>query len=794
MLSEKVLNNELLNDWNKDLDSASIEEIHDTLARLVAKETNEAADKTIAFNKDKRTVNYVSIEFLIGNCLENNLWNMGEYDRVKRILKAHKISLEDVIRKENDAGLGNGGLGRLAACFLESLATLGYSAMGHSLLYRYGLFKQKIVNGDQKEEADEWLNKGQVWLNEKKEKAVKVCFGGKLEEFVDYYGTYHYKIVDPICVEAIPCDLVMSGYKLEGNAYLRLWKANYIPNNNENLTDEEKRRNEEIGREVSAINDYLYPADDNEYGKALRLKQEYFLASASIQNIINEYLEKGNRINDVAKLVAIHLNDTHPVFMVVELMRILLDDYYLSWEEAWTIVNETISYTNHTVLSESLEVQPLWLVEKYMPRIAVLLKEIDRRLRDLLKYDRHYDGARVENMAIISNGKVYMTNLAIHASKSINGVSEIHTEILKNELLRNYYELYPTKFVNVTNGVSHRKWLASANPELHKFITKRIGDGYLTNAKELKQLEKYASDAETLNELMKVKLANKKRFAKYLKETQGVEINPEARIDVQAKRIHEYKRQLLNALRIIYLYSELRNNPEWDMTPQTFVFAGKAASSYYMAKRIIKLISQLAKQIENDPISKDKIKIIFVENFSVTVSELLTPATDVSEQISLVGKEASGTGNMKAIFNGALMMDTIDGANIEIMEKCGIDNSFSFGLTVKQKKRIDEEGYHPIDYYNNDERIRRVITYLDNGFNGESFHDISQYLLGETSYRDYYMCLADFADYLRADALMDMTYRNGVEWYRKTLLSISRNYHFSSDRSIKEYAKKIWKL
>ena len=794
MLNEEILNKQLLKDFKKDLDSASVEEIHDSLAKLVAAEVVKKSDKTISENRGKRSINYISIEFLIGNCLENNLWNMGEYDKVEKILKAHKISLKDVIKQENDAGLGNGGLGRLAACFLESLATLGYRAMGHCLFYRYGLFKQKIVNGDQKEEADEWLNKGQVWLNEKKEKAVKVNLGGKLEEFVDYFGTYHYKIVDPVCVEAIPVDLVMSGYKLEGNAYLRLWKANYLPSGKKNLTEKEIQIENQRRREVEAINDYLYPADDNEYGKALRLKQEYFLASAAIQNIIKEHIERGHKICTFPKHCAVHLNDTHPVFMVVELMRILLDEYYMSWDDAWKMVGETISYTNHTILSESLEVQPYWLVEKYMPRIAVLLKEIDRRLRDMLKYECGYDGAKVESMAILSNGKVYMTNLAVYASHSVNGVSAIHTDILKNDLLRNYYELYPEKFINITNGVSHRKWLANANPGLDKFITKRVGKDYLTDATLLRKLEKYAADEETLKELKKIKLNNKKRFAAYLKETQGIEINPESRIDVQAKRIHEYKRQLLNALRIIYLYSELKNNPTWDMTPQTFVFAGKAASSYYMAKRVIKLISQLAKQIENDPIANKKIKIVFVENFSVSVSEILTPATDVSEQISLVGKEASGTGNMKAIFNGALMIDTIDGANIEIMEKCGIDNSFAFGLTVEKKAKIDANGYHPIDYYNCDERIRRVITYLDNGFNGESFHDISQYLLGETSYRDNYMCLADFGDYLRADALMDKTYRNSEEWYRKTLLSISRNYYFSSDRSIKEYAKKIWKL
>lgn len=793
MLSEETLNKQLLKDYKKDLDSASLEQIHDSLAKLVADEVVKKSNKTIAANKNKRSVNYISIEFLIGNCLENNLWNMGEYNKVEKILKSHNKSLKDVIKQENDAGLGNGGLGRLAACFLESLATLKYSAMGHSLLYRYGLFKQKIVNGEQKEEADTWLNKGQVWLNEKKEKAVKVYFGGHVEEFIDYYGTYHYDIKDAICVEAVPCDLVMTGYKLEGNAYLRLWKANYIPEK-EPTNDEERHRQEEIRSDISKINDYLYPADDNEYGKALRLKQEYFLASAAIQNIINEHISNGNKINTIPELVAVHLNDTHPVLMVVELMRILLDEYFLSWDEAWEIVNETISYTNHTILSESLEVQPYWLIEKHMPRIAILLKEIDRRLRNKLKYDCNYNGAKVENMAVISNGKVYMTNLAMYASKSVNGVSAIHTEILKKDLLNNYYNLYPSKFVNITNGVSHRKWLANANPALDKFITKRIGDGYLSDATLLKDLEKYASDTASLKELKKVKLENKKRFAKYLEETQGIVINPEARIDVQAKRIHEYKRQLLNVLRIIYLYSEIRKNPEWDMTPQTFIFAGKAASSYYMAKRVIKLISQLAKEIDNDPIANKKMKVVFVENFSVTVSELLTPATDLSEQISLVGKEASGTGNMKAIFNGALMIDTIDGANIEIMEKCGIDNSFPFGLTVESKRQIDERGYNPREYYNNDERIRTVISYLDRGFNGESFHDISQYLLGENSYRDIYMCLADFSDYLRADALMDQTYRNSEEWYRKTLLSISRNYYFSSDRSIKDYVEKIWKL
>ena len=417
-----------------------------------------------------------------------------------------------------------------------------------------------------------------------------------------------------------------------------------------------------------------------------------------MQNIVNEHIEKGHKITSLPKWVAVHLNDTHPVMSVVELMRILLDKYHLSWETSWGIVNRMVTYTNHTVLSESLEVQPMWLIEKHMPRIAIIIKEIDRRFRKELKYEHNFDDERVERMAILSKGKVYMTSLALYASHCVNGVSKIHSDILKDDLLHEFYEIYPDKFMNVTNGVSHRKWVANANPELHKFITKRIGDGYLTDANELKKLEKFAADKESLNELKAAKIANK------------------------------------------------------------------------------------------------KLKIVFVENFSVSVSELLTPATDVSEQISLVGKEASGTGNMKAIFNGALMIDTIDGANIEIMEKCGMDNSFPFGLTEADKDIIDHNGYNPMDYYNSDDRIRTVITYLDNGFNGESFHDISQYLLGETPHRDIYMCLADFGDYLRADALMDKTYRNSEEWYRKTLLSISRNYYFSSDRSIKEYAKKIWKL
>lgn len=794
MLSEVALNERLKKDFGVELATASKEQIHDSLAALVQEEVVLKSNETLSKNIDKKTINYISIEFLIGNCLENNLWNMEWLDKADKILKKYNTNIEEIIKVENDAGLGNGGLGRLAACFMESLATMGYSAMGHSLLYRYGLFKQKLVNGEQKEYADEWLSRGHFFLDEKKDKAVKVYFDGKLEEFVDYFGVYHYTAKDAICIEAVPYDLMMTGYKLEGNAPLRLWKANYIPEKTEGLNEYETRLQESIRKDVNAINDYLYPADDNDYGKALRLKQEYLLSSASMQNIVNEHIERGHKITSLPKWVAVHLNDTHPVMSVVELMRILLDKYHLSWETSWGIVNRMVTYTNHTVLSESLEVQPMWLIEKHMPRIAIIIKEIDRRFRKELKYEHNFDDERVERMAILSKGKVYMTSLALYASHCVNGVSKIHSDILKDDLLHEFYEIYPDKFINVTNGVSHRKWVANANPELHKFIKKRIGEGYLTDATELKKLEKFAADKESLNDLKKAKIANKKRFAKYLKETQGIDINPLARIDVQAKRIHEYKRQLLNALRIIHLYAELKKNPEWDMTPQTFVFAGKAASSYYMAKRIIKLVSQLAKELENDPVANKKLKIIFVENFSVSVSELLTPATDVSEQISLVGKEASGTGNMKAIFNGALMIDTIDGANIEIMEKCGIDNSFPFGLTEADKDIIDHNGYNPMDYYNSDDRIRTVITYLDNGFNGESFHDISQYLLGETPHRDIYMCLADFGDYIRADALMDQTYRNEEEWYRKTLLSIARNGYFSSDRSIKEYAEKVWKL
>lgn len=793
--AEKQLSELLQSHYDTTIESATDVQLYLALSTIAKQkiydEKNELLGKK---NSEGKTLHYMSIEFLIGKNLKNNLWTLRIEDAFKAVLEKSGKSIERVYAYEKDVGLGNGGLGRLAACYLDSLARLGYHAFGHCIKYEYGLFNQKFVNGKQIETPDEWLDTGSVWLQPREDLAVNVRFGGKVNQIYFEEGLV-YEYEGSTLIEALPYDMMIPGYGTNNSSTLRLWQAR-----GRNVFDTAKFDQGEfsgamqVKNELESINRVLYPSDATDRGRHLRLVQQYFLASAAIQNVLGEYLKKHRTPDKIPERIAVHINDTHPVLCVPEMMRILMDEHKLGWDDAWNIVKNTVSYTNHTILSEALEVVTLSSIERYIPRIAMIIREMDRRFREFLSGIYKNDQRKIDAVSIIVGNKVYMANLAIYASHAVNGVSKIHSHILKTRLFRDYAEIFPDLFLNVTNGITQRRWIAQGNPELDKLICSLIGNGYYTQPSELKRLENYENNPKVLSLIGQIKLDNKKRLAEYINLTQGIVINPNARFDVQAKRIHEYKRQLMNALRIIYLCQQIRMHPDEPVTPQVFIFAGKAASGYVMAKRIIKLINQLSVEIENDPVLVGKIKVVFLENYRVSLAEMLMPATEVSQQISLAGREASGTGNMKAVANGALMMCTIDGANIELADMCGRENVFEFGLNADEVERQTARGYNGTDYYIGSERVRCVIDKLSSGLGGEQFNDIVDYLLGHSNYKDSYMCLADFDAYIDAHYKMDALYQNQEEWNRKSLKCIANVGYFSSDRAIEEYVKKIWHL
>lgn len=793
--AEQKLNEYLLKHYNNEISNASNIQLYTALANITQEEMYNRRAKTFnEANKNKKVVHYMSIEFLLGKNLRNNLWNIGEEQNVRELLAKNGRDVQDVYAIEKDAGLGNGGLGRLAACYLDSLAKLGYQAVGHSIKYEYGLFNQKIIEGKQIENPDEWLDTGSVWLEEREDEAVDILFGGTLQQ--NYYdGKLSYESIGAIVVHSVPYDMMITGYDSNTMSTLRLWSAR-AKNKFDIKAFDRGEFNEAFKEknELEAINKVLYPADNTEKGSNLRITQQYFLVSSAMQSILREYFKTHKNLNGLSKDVSIHINDTHPVLCIPELMRLLVDQYGYGWEESWTAVKKTVSYTNHTILSEALEIKSMHALEKIMPRIALIIREIDRRFRIELGEIFKNDFRKIEQMAIISGNNVYMANLAVYASYCVNGVSKIHTNILKTRLFNTYADIYPGKFKNITNGIAYTRWVSQSNPELNDLITKLIGDEYYKDAKCLEKLKEFADNKEVLNKIGEIKYQNKVRFAKYLKKTQSIDIDPSWRFDVQVKRIHEYKRQLMNVLRIIYLCNKIRENPEEYVTPQVFIFAGKAASGYVVAKRIIKLINQLSVEVNNDPLLSSKIKVVFVENYSVTVSEMLMPATEVTEQISLAGREASGTGNMKAVANGALMLGTVDGANIEIGDKVGHENTYEFGLLADDVEKIKNRGYNATEYYINSEKVRSVVDKLNTGLGGESFADMVDYLLGHANYKDSYMCLADFDSYIDAHYKMDREYADKELWNRKSLLCIASMGYFSADRAIEEYVSKIWNL
>ena len=738
--------------------------------------------------KPVKTLHYLTIEFLPGKTLQNALFNLGWEDIFTAALAQKGVDINKIYALESDAGLGNGGLGRLAACFMDSLATLNYPATAHCIKYEYGFFKQRIIDSQQVEVLDNWLDSGTVWLTARPDESVTVRFGGEARSYRGKDGNLKFTYDGAQEVEAVPYDMLLSGFNSKVVSILRLWSAKNKTHGDIRLSRAAYANHIRDLKEIENINSVLYPSDDFA-GQLLRLRQQYFLCSASIQNIINTCVNKGFDIKNLGSYISIHINDTHPTMAIPELMRVLLDEYGYSWEDAWLAVTKCVSYTNHTVASEALEVWESDLIMRTVPRIHQIICEIDRRLRKTPKFS--------EEMGIVKYNCIHMANLAVHAAHTVNGVAQIHSGILKSKLFKKFAEINPGKFVNITNGITHRRWFIENNPKLAELISHHIGDKYYTDAESLRELIKLSGDPAIYKKLNNIKLENKIAFAKWLRATQGIEINPESRFDVHIKRIHEYKRQLMNVLRIIHIFNTLKANPSADITPQTFIFAGKAASNYYMAKRIIKLINQLAAEINKNPEIFKIIKVVFVENFSVTVSERLIPAIDVSQQISLAGWEASGTGNMKAVMNGALMMCTYDGANAEIAKHCGGGGEFMFGLSPAEVEQIWADGYKPIDIYNQSRRIMAVIDALNHGFNGERFDDIASYLLGtlhDNDKNDKYMCLADFIGYLVAHEEMDKLYRDPNKWAKAVLRNISNMGYFSSDRAIEEYVDKVWQL
>ena len=744
--------------------------------------------------KSKR-VYYLCMEFLMGRSLKNSVYNLGIKDVFAEALKEYDVTLEDLYELEPDAGLGNGGLGRLAACFLDGLATQDYPAMGFSIRYDYGLFKQKIVDGWQTELPDVWLPGGEVWLTQRSDKIFTVKFDGYIEEKWTEHGLETiYR--DAKEIQAVAYDMMVSGCDSDAVSVLRLWKARSVQNFDMKLFSQGDYASVmKDDNEAELISKVLYPADNHMEGKSLRLKQQYFLVSASLQNILADHKRRYGSLKLLPKMAAIHLNDTHPALAIPELMRLLIDENGMSWDEAWGITTSVCAYTNHTILAEALETWPEDLIARRLPRIYSILKEINRRQCEALwaKYPGDWD--KISRMAIMSYNVVKMANLSVHGSHHVNGVSGLHSEIIKESIFKDFYEYTPEKFTNVTNGIAHRRWLNQSNPELCALLNDCIGEGYAKDASKLSAFKKFENDDAVLKRLEEIKALKKKQFADFAYKKQGVLINPETLFDVQAKRLHEYKRQLLNVLHIITDYLTLKENPDAPMQPKTYIFAAKAAAGYYMAKKIIKLICYLAEDIKKHPKIAEKLNVVYMEDYNVTMSEALMPASEISEQISLAGKEASGTGNMKFMINGALTIGTLDGANVEMSEHVGLDNIYIFGLKADEVSEIWRNGYSASVYYNSDPTLRKVVEALIIGFNGESFADIANYLLTGSPIADPYMCMADFESYLATQAELSKLYATDKRtWNQKSLRNIAAAGYFSADRSIRDYAENIWNM
>ena len=792
--------------YRKNIDEADKQQVFQSVAYAVK---DLIIDKWIATHKtydkeDPKIVYYMSMEFLMGRALGNNMINLTKYNEIKEALEELGLDINVIEDQEPDAALGNGGLGRLAACFLDSLATLEYPAYGCGIRYKYGMFKQEIKDGYQVEVPDNWLKDGNPFEIKRSEYRYEVKFGGYVRSYRDEAtGRDIFVQEDYRSVIAVPYDLPVIGYGNNTVNSLRIWDAE--PVNTFNLSSFDKGDYQKAIEEENLaknIVEVLYPNDNHYAGKELRLKQQYFFVSASVQRAVERYKKMHN--GDVKKLyekVTFQLNDTHPTVAVAELMRVLMDENGLEWDEAWEVTTKTVAYTNHTIMAEALEKWPIELFSRLLPRIYQIVEEINRRFVEDIKAKYPGDQEKVRKMAVIYDGQVKMANLAICAGYSVNGVARLHTEILEKQELKDFYEMMPEKFNNKTNGITQRRFLLHANPLLADWITDKIGDGWVTDLKQLEKMLVYVNDEKARQEFMQIKHKNKVRLAKYIKEHNGIDVNPDSIFDVQVKRLHEYKRQLLNILHVMYLYNEIKKNPDMDIVPRTFIFGAKAAAGYKIAKQTIKLINDVADVINNDESINGKIKVVFIENYRVSNAEIIFAAADVSEQISTASKEASGTGNMKFMLNGAITLGTMDGANVEIVQEVGEENAVIFGLRSDEVIRYENEGgYDPMEIFNNDQNIREVLMELINGKyskeDPEMFRDIYNSLLNSQEGRraDTYFILKDFRSYAEAQAKIDKRYRDETGWAKTVMINSFKAGKFSSDRTIEEYATEIWKL
>ena len=783
--------------FRRKLEEATPQQIYQAVAYSVKDdiidnwiETHKAYEK-----QDKKMVYYMSMEFLMGRALGNNMINLLCYDDVRETLEELGLDLNLIEDQEPDAALGNGGLGRLAACFLDSLATLGYPAYGCGIRYRYGMFKQKIENGYQVEVPDNWLKYGNPFEIKRDEYAVEVKFGGYVDVEM-HNGRQKFVQKGYQSVRAVPYDMPIVGYGNHIVNTLRIWDAEAINNFNLDSFDKgEYQKAVEQENLARTICEVLYPNDNHMAGKELRLKQQYFFISASVQRAIAKYKETHDDIRKFHEKVTFQLNDTHPTVAVAELMRILVDEEGLEWDEAWEITRKTCAYTNHTIMAEALEKWPIELFSRLLPRVYQIVEEINRRF--VIEIQNKYPGdqEKIRKMAILYDGQVRMAHLAIAGSYSVNGVARLHTDILKKRELKDFYEMMPEKFNNKTNGITQRRFLLHGNPLLASWVTDKIGDDWITNLDHLKHLKVYVDDEKCQQEFMNNKYQNKVRLAKYIKEHNGIDVDPRSIFDCQVKRLHEYKRQLMNILHVMYLYNEIKAHPDMDIVPRTFIFGAKAAAGYYTAKLTIKLINAVADKINNDPSINGKIKVVFIEDYRVSNAELIFAAADVSEQISTASKEASGTGNMKFMLNGALTLGTMDGANVEIVEEVGKENAFIFGLSADQIMEYEKNGnYNPRDVYNNNQDVRQVLTQLVNGFYSPENPELFRALYDALLEKDTYFTLLDFDSYKEAHNRIDAAYRDEEHWARTAMLQTASAGKFSSDRTIEEYAKEMWHL
>ena len=757
-----------------------------------------------AEEEDRKRVYYLSMEFLMGRALGNNILNLCAHEEIKEVIEELGLKLSALEDAEPDWALGNGGLGRLAACFLDSLATLGYWACGCGIRYKYGFFKQKIVDGYQKEVADDWLKDGNPFEIRRAELAKEVRFGGWVETVQDADGRLHFVQKGYQSVEAVPYDTPVVGYNNHIVDTLRVWDANAKETFSLDEFDKGNyQKAVESANMAKNIVEVLYPNDNHYAGKELRLRQQYFFISASVQTAVEYYARKHNGdVKGLPEKVAFQLNDTHPTVAVAELMRLLMDDYHLDWDSAWKITTETCAYTNHTIMAEALEKWPIELFSKLLPRIYQIVEEINRRFCEEVRA-RYPENAeeKIRKMAIIYDGQVKMAHLAIIGSHAVNGVAALHTEILKKQELKDFYEMYPDKFSNKTNGITQRRWLLHANPELASFVTERIGDGWITDLPEIEKLAVYAEDAKAQAEFMAIKRHNKERLARYIFEHNCIKVNVDSIFDVMVTRLHDHKRQLMNILHIMYLYNQIKDHPDREFTPHTFIFGAKAAAGYKTAKLTIKLINNVAEVINHDAAIGDKMKVVFIEDYKVSSAEIIIPAADFSEQISTASKEASGTSNMKLMLNGALTVGTMDGANIEIVKEVGEEYAFIFGMSSDEVIRLEKEkSYHPMDIFNEDQEIRRVLMQLVNGFyspeDPELFRPLYDSLLNtkESDVADRYFILKDLRSYIRAEEEAVKHFNDKEWWAKAAILNTAHAGKFSSDRTIEEYVKDIWHL